>query len=123
MKKKLLLAFIPAFLLTSCAGVKEGFLPYLDEQNGLPTIHLDAGDHVTYLLLSPFGSIENYQGISAKGKVTELFYENTVVLTANAVSGTKEKYLEAGFDDYLSKPIDREELDRVLKELFIKNHD
>ena len=37
-----------------------------------------------------------------------------VVLTANAVTGVKNKYLDKGFDDYLSKPIDRYELDRVL---------
>ena len=36
-------------------------------------------------------------------------------LTANAVSGMKEKYLNSGFDDYLAKPIDKYELDRILK--------
>lgn len=29
-----------------------------------------------------------------------------IVLTANAISGVKDEYTEAGFDDYLSKPID-----------------
>lgn len=43
-----------------------------------------------------------------------------VVLTANAVSGVKSKYLDKGFDDYLSKPIDRVELDRVLNK-FLKS--
>ena len=47
------------------------------------------------------------------------FYIPVVALTANAVSGVKEKYINHGFDDYLSKPIEREELDRVLKE-FLK---
>ena len=33
-----------------------------------------------------------------------------IVLTANAVVGAREHYLESGFDDYLSKPIDIKEL-------------
>ena len=39
----------------------------------------------------------------------------TVMLTADAIVGKKELYLKAGFDDYLSKPINTEELNRVLK--------
>jgi len=38
----------------------------------------------------------------------------TVALTANAIAGMKEKYLSDGFDDYLAKPIEKEELKRVL---------
>lgn len=34
-----------------------------------------------------------------------------VVLTANAISGAREKYMEAGFDDYMTKPINVELLD------------
>lgn len=37
-----------------------------------------------------------------------------IVLTANAKIGDKERYLEAGFNDYIAKPIDRKELDNVL---------
>ncbi len=39
-----------------------------------------------------------------------------VVLTANAIEGSKEKYLKEGFKDYLSKPISQKELDRILRE-------
>ncbi len=39
-----------------------------------------------------------------------------VVLTANAISGAKEQYLSEGFDDYISKPIVIDELERILKE-------
>lgn len=37
-----------------------------------------------------------------------------VALTADAIEGTEEKYKSAGFNDYLSKPIDKDELDKVL---------
>jgi len=43
------------------------------------------------------------------------FYIPVVVLTANAIAGMKEKYIELGFEDYLAKPIEKEELDRVLR--------
>lgn len=39
-----------------------------------------------------------------------------VVLTANVVEGSKDMYLREGFCDYLSKPINQVELDRVLRE-------
>ncbi len=38
-----------------------------------------------------------------------------VALTANAIAGMKENYLKEGFNDYISKPIDKKELERVLK--------
>ncbi|MCR5356620.1 MAG: response regulator [Lachnospiraceae bacterium] len=40
-----------------------------------------------------------------------------VALTANAVSGAREMYLEAGFADYLSKPVDGERLEKLLKNM------
>ncbi|MBR1742862.1 MAG: response regulator, partial [Lachnospiraceae bacterium] len=40
------------------------------------------------------------------------------VLTANAVAGAKESYIEAGFRGFLSKPIDAKKLEQmILKEL------
>lgn len=48
-------------------------------------------------------------------KKMEGFDIPVVALTADAIEGTDEKYLNAGFDGYLSKPIDRYELDRALK--------
>ena len=38
-----------------------------------------------------------------------------IALTANAVSGMKEVFIESGFDDFLAKPIDVSKLDRMLE--------
>ena len=42
------------------------------------------------------------------------FSTPVIALTANAISGMREKYIQSGFQDYLSKPIDRKELSRVI---------
>lgn len=61
-------------------------------------------------------------GTETLNKLKEINDFNTpiVVLTADAMEGQKEKYLSNGFDDYISKPIDKSELSRVLKK-FLKN--
>ena len=43
-------------------------------------------------------------------KALDGFNTIVVVLTANAINGMKEKYFDLGFDGYLAKPIDSEEL-------------
>lgn len=45
----------------------------------------------------------------------------TIALTANALTGMKEKYLADGFDDYLAKPINKDELNRVINEYLNNN--
>jgi len=53
-------------------------------------------------------------------KQIEGFNTPVVALTANAIAGMREKYLKEGFNDYLSKPIEKEELKRVFNSLFKK---
>lgn len=42
-----------------------------------------------------------------------------IVLTANVLEGMKEKYIEEGFNDYLAKPINKEELKKILNKFLI----
>ncbi|MGN0317743.1 MAG: response regulator [Lachnospira sp.] len=44
-----------------------------------------------------------------------------IALTANAIVGAKEEYLKAGFSDYLSKPIDGIELEKMLLKFLAKD--
>jgi CheY-like chemotaxis protein len=55
-------------------------------------------------------------GTEAMKKIKEEEITKTpiVVLTANAIAGMREKYMSEGFDEYLSKPINNDELKRVL---------
>ena len=44
-----------------------------------------------------------------------------VVLTANAVAGSRQKYMADGFDDYLTKPLDSKALEQVVMNMLPKD--
>jgi len=57
-------------------------------------------------------------GIETTKKIRELGYSHTIVaLTANALIGRAEMFLQNGFDGFISKPIDSRELNAMLNEL------
>jgi len=57
-------------------------------------------------------------GIEATGHLRKLGYEHPIVaLTANAMTGQAEMFLQNGFDEFISKPIDIRLLDKILLKL------
>ena len=52
-----------------------------------------------------------------KLKEIDGFNTPVVALTANAITGMRESYIAQGFDEYLAKPLEREELVKVLNKL------
>ena len=70
----------------------------------------------TYDLILLDDMMPKMSGVETLKELKKIEGVNTpcIALTANAVSGMREKYLSNGFDDYLSKPIDKNELKRIL---------
>ena len=63
----------------------------------------------------------NISGTEMMKKLKETGYKvPIVVLTADVDSSAKAKYTKSGFDDYLKKPIEKNELERVLRKFLSK---
>ena len=77
---------------------------------------IDKVNSDTYDLILMDDMMPNMSGVETLLKLKEIdgFATPVVALTANAVTGMKEKYLNDGFDDYLAKPINRDELNNIV---------
>jgi CheY-like chemotaxis protein len=95
-------------LVTEC--VSSGFecIKKIEEGNKYDLILMDD-------MMPKMSGVETFK----KLKKMDNFNVPVIALTANAIAGMKENYLKEGFNDYISKPIDKKELERVLKE-FLK---
>ena len=75
---------------------------------------INSGDKYDLILMDDMMPKLSGSEVLKKLKENKDFKTPVVMLTANAITGMKEKYLSKGFDDYLAKPIDQLELVRVL---------
>ncbi len=71
---------------------------------------INSGEKYDLILMDDM--MPEMSGVKTLEKLKQInnFNVPVVALTANAISGMREKYLKEGFDDYLSKPIDKNEL-------------
>lgn len=62
-------------------------------------------------------------GVELLNKLKQIpnFNTKVVALTADAIDGAKEKYLNSGFDGYISKPIDKNVLNNVIDNVLSTN--
>ena len=77
----------------------------------------------TYDLILMDDMMPKMNGTETMKKLHELegFNIPVIALTANAISGMKEKYINDGFDDYLPKPIQKIELNQVIDKFLGQN--
>ena len=84
-------------------------------ESGFKAIDLIASNNQYDLILMD-DMMPKLSGIDTLHRLKEnvLFNIPVVALTANAISGMREKYLSEGFNDYLAKPIEKDELNAII---------
>jgi len=105
-------------IATNLKVAKGLLLPYMAQvdlvMSGREAI--EAVKAVKYDLIFMDHRMPEMDGIEATAHIRESGNDVPIVaLTANAIAGTRELYLENGFNDYLSKPIDVVQLNSILE--------
>jgi CheY-like chemotaxis protein len=90
---------------------------YKIANNGFESIELYKTDKFDLILMDE--NMPVMSGSEATIKIRELEEKNgthtpIIALTANALGGDKEKFLNIGMDDYLSKPLAKKDLENIL---------
>ncbi|WP_333802818.1 response regulator [Sphingobacterium multivorum] len=77
---------------------------------GLEILHQHKNINIVLMDMT-MPEIDGYEGIARIRGSSEIFNDVTIIaVTAQAMSGDREKCLSAGADGYISKPIDIDEL-------------
>lgn len=83
--------------------------------NGLEGVALVRTKPLAYGLILMDINMPVMDGIAATGKIKEMGLDVPIIaMTANALKGDEERYLECGMSDYVAKPVDRRILLRTL---------
>ena len=102
--------------LKVASKVLEKYNPYLELiESGILALE-KIKNNESYDLILMDDMMPQLSGSETLKKLQEIpeFNIPVVALTANAISGMRESYIEKGFTDYLAKPINRQELESVI---------
>ncbi len=104
--------------LTVIEGLlQQTLLQITTAQSGKETLELTAKERYDVILLDHrMPEMDGIETLEVLRKTASNPNRETpvIALTANAVAGAREMYLEAGFSDYLTKPIDAVKLEKTL---------
>ena len=93
--------------------------------NGLEVLEALTRQHYDVVLMDV--QMPEMDGVEATRRIHALWGEDgrpwIIAMTAHALSGDRERYLELGMDDYISKPVQVEELTTALKHCQPHAHD
>ncbi len=119
-KKRVLIVDDSTLNRTVAKRIMDGLNLEFDEvSDGLECINkIKSGEKYDLILMDIM--MPNMSGETALKKLQEIEGFNTpvIALTADALEGSKEKYLKEGFIEYIAKPFNKEEVIEKLKNIF-----
>lgn len=82
---------------------------------------IDKVKKTTYTLIFMDYMMPEMDGIETLNRLKQIpgFNTKVVALTADAISGARERFLDAGFDEYISKPVDKKLFEEVIAEFIL----
>jgi len=98
-------------------------IKYKIANDGVEALQAYKDDNKKYDLILMDENMPNMTGSEATKEIRKFEKENNlksifiVALTANALSGDREKFLEIGMNEYLSKPMNIDKLKNILRDL------
>ena len=83
---------------------------------------IDRVKKTTYALIFMDYMMPEMDGIETLNRLKQIpgFNTKVVALTADAINGARERFLKAGFDEYISKPVDKKLLEEVIAEFILE---
>lgn len=110
---------VPVNLKVFCGLLKDTMIQIDTAASGRECLRkIRSGTYDLIFLDHMMPDLDGIETLKLIKEMTESKKKNTpiIMLTANAIIGAKEEYLQKGFDDYLSKPIQRNKLMKLIRQ-------